>query len=79
MRQASVRVIRHTVQMSSASTAATLFVIAEHVDRYREEVGDLAPNHRAEDAADVISALYEAERALRTAGRLLRRAAKLAE
>ena len=65
--------------MSSASTAATLFVIAEHVDRYREEVADLAPNHRVEDAADVISALDEAERALRSAGRLLRRAAKLAE
>jgi hypothetical protein len=48
--------------MPSTSTAATLFVIAEHVDRYREEVADLAPNHRIEDAADVISALYEAER-----------------
>jgi hypothetical protein len=62
----------------TTSSAAVLSVIAEHVDRYRQEVADLAPGHQQAAQDDVISALYEAERALRTAARLLRRAAKLA-
>jgi len=63
----------------SSSSNAVLSVIAEHVDRYRQEVADLAPEHQQAQRDDVIAAIYEAERALRTATRLLRRAAKLAQ
>ena len=62
----------------SSSSHAVLSVIAEHIDRYRQEVADLAPGHQTAEQDDVSGALYEAERALRTASRLLRRAAKLA-
>jgi hypothetical protein len=63
----------------SSSTAAVLSVIAEHVDRYRHEVADLAPHYAQAERDDVVAAIYEAERALVAANRLLRRAAKLAE
>lgn len=59
-------------------TAVTLQVMADHVDRYHDQVGELLPAFHSDDHGDVAIALVEAERALRTAGRLLRRAAKLA-
>ena len=40
-------------------------------------LGDLLPGFQGDDQADVVSALVETERALRTAARLARRAAKL--
>jgi hypothetical protein len=55
---------------------AHLTVIADHVERYFHEVGDLVPAYQATQRDDVATALVEAERALRTASRLLRRAAK---
>jgi hypothetical protein len=55
---------------------AHLSVIAEHVDRYGSELADLAVDQRPADE-DVAAALYEAERALRSASRSLRRAIKL--
>ena len=58
--------------------AATLAVISDHVDRYQEQVGDLLPEYQAADQGDMVNALVEAERALRTAARLVRKAAKLA-
>ena len=68
---------RHTVPMS-ASHSVALSVMADHVDRYQQEVGDLVPGYQHSQHDDVAGALVEAERALRTAARLLRRAAKRA-
>lgn len=61
-----------------SNPSAHLSVMADHVDRYQHEVGDLVPRYTASQHDDVAGALVEAERALRTAARLLRRAAKLA-
>ncbi|MFZ9628796.1 MAG: hypothetical protein ACO3C1_05535 [Ilumatobacteraceae bacterium] len=58
--------------------AVSLQVMADHVDRYHDQVGDLLPDFSTDEHGDVASALVEAERALRTAARLLRRASKLA-
>ena len=58
--------------------ATTLLVMADHVERYHDQVGDLLPTYSGDEHGDVASALVEAERALRTASRLLRRASKLA-
>ena len=52
--------------------------MADHVDRYQQEVGDFVPGFQLTEHDDVAGALVEAERALRSASRLLRRAAKLA-
>ena len=56
--------------------SATLQVMADHVDRYHEQIGDLLPAFQGDEHGDAAIALVEAERALRTAARLLRRAAK---
>lgn len=68
--------MRHTESMPTDPTAH-LQVMADHVERYHEEVGGLVPGFHAAQQDDVATALVEAERALRTASRLLRRAAKL--
>ena len=57
--------------------AAELAVMAEGTDRYRDRVADLARRNLAEHD-DLVSAIHEAERALRTAQRALTRANKLA-
>jgi hypothetical protein len=62
----------------SFDAAASLAVMADHLDRYYEQVADFLPGYQADERADVTSALVEVERALRTASRLARRAAKLA-
>ena len=63
--------------MSSVGGAAvTLQVMADHVDRYHDEIGDLLPAFQGDEHGETAIALVEAERALRTAARLLRRAAK---
>lgn len=61
----------------SASIAAELAVIAEHLDRYRDRVSGLANQLRGSEHDDAMAAIYEAERALRTAHRALTRAAGL--
>ena len=61
------------------AASASLSVIADHLDRYFEQVGALLPGFQADDDGDIVSALVEAERALRTAARLVRRAAKLSD
>jgi hypothetical protein len=61
----------------SATTAAELAVIAEHLDRTRDRVAGLAAPLQAGDHDDAVAAIYEAERALRTAQRLLVRASGL--
>ena len=61
-----------------ANPSVSLAVMADHVDRYMQEVGDHVPSYQLSQHDDVAGALVEAERALRTAARLLRRASKLA-
>lgn len=61
------------------NASAALSVMADHVDRYQQEVGDFVPDYQLRQHDDVVTALVEAERALRTAARCVRRAAKLAE
>jgi len=61
-----------------SNPSATLQVIADHVERYHEQIGDLVPHYQSTDQADMINALVEAERALRHAARSVRKAAKIA-
>lgn len=61
------------------NAAASLSVMADHVDRYQQEVADLMPDYQVHQRDDVVTALVESERALRTAARCLRRAAQLAD
>lgn len=61
----------------STSVAAELSVAAEHVERYRERVAALVQPLVGGDHDDAIAAMFEAERALRTAQRLLHRASGL--
>lgn len=61
----------------STNPSASLLVIADHLERYEEQVGGYLPSYVDDDHGDVAAALVEAERALRTAARLLRRAARL--
>lgn len=64
---------------SHGNPSASLLVIADHVERYHEEVGDLVPHYQRTDQGDMINALVEAERALRHAARLVRKAARAAQ
>jgi hypothetical protein len=67
--------------MSSSSVAATLVELsaaAEAIAGYQRRVAALAGPHLGTDREDLVAAIYEAERALRSAERLLQRAAKLA-
>ncbi len=52
-------------------------MIAEHLDRTRDRVAGLAAPLQAGNHEDAVAAIYEAERALRTAQRLLVRASGL--
>jgi hypothetical protein len=63
----------------SSSTAAELSAAAEAVSVYRRRVVDLVGPHLGPDRDDLVSAIYEAERSLRTSERLLQRALKLAD
>lgn len=70
--------------MSDASTVAELAAIADAVDRELARVRDLASRRAAhaatsgdEDAGDdLLAAMYEAERVLATAARIVRRATR---
>lgn len=46
-------------------------MIADHVDRYRDEVASIAGEPEQAKLEDLVRALYEAERALRSASRAL--------
>ena len=72
------RGIPHIDENGPVNAAATLSVMADHVDRYQQEVGELVPDFQLHQRDDVVTALVEAERALRNASRCLRRGAKLA-
>jgi hypothetical protein len=56
--------------------AATLTVIAEHVERYRQQLAEVGPLGIRPDQEDLRAAVREAEQGLRNAERLLRRALK---
>jgi hypothetical protein len=58
--------------------SAALSVIADHLERYHEQIGGYLPAYHTKDQGDMVNALTEAERALRHAARLVRRAGKLA-
>ena len=60
------------------TVAATLTVIAEHVERYRQQLADVGPRAVSTEREDLRAAILEAEQGLRNAERLLRRALKLA-
>ena len=59
------------------TTAAELSAAAEAINGYQRRVGRLAASTPAEDA-DLLSAIYEAERAFGVAEKSVRRAARLA-
>jgi hypothetical protein len=63
---------------SAGNPSAILSVIADHLERYYEQVGDLVPHYQTTDQAEMINALVEAERALRHASRAVRKASKAA-
>jgi hypothetical protein len=63
---------------SAAATAAELSAAAEAVGNYQRRVAALAGPHLGTERDDLVSAIYEAERSLRTAERLLQRAVKVA-
>lgn len=66
-----------TVGMAENPTAM-LAVIADHLERYHEQLGDMLPHYVQADQADMVNAVVEAERALRVAARLVRNAGKVA-
>ena len=61
-----------------STIAAELSVMAEGTARYQERVAELRTGDLGEQHADLISAIHEAERALRSAQRALLRAHKFA-
>ena len=69
-------VSRHNESMNDP-VAATLTVIAEHVERYRQQLAEVGPLRIPAGREDLRAAVAEAEQGLRNAERLLRRALKL--
>jgi hypothetical protein len=63
---------------AAATTAAELSAAAEVIASYQRRISDLALPHVGTERDDLVTAIYEAERSLRTAERLLQRAVKLA-
>ena len=63
---------------STASIAAELHVITDHVERLRERVGSLAEPFLGTDREDLVAIVHEAERQLQMAARSLQRALKTA-
>lgn len=61
----------------SSHAAAELAVTADHVERYRQPIAALATPLRDGEHDDVVAAMSEAERSLRTAQRSIERAVKL--
>ena len=62
---------------STTATAAELSAAADVIAGYRRRVSDLAGPYLGTERDDLVSAIYEAERSLRTAERLIQRALKL--
>lgn len=72
------RKIARVGENEPVNSAASMSVMADHVDRYQQEVGEFVPDFQLHQRDDIVTALVEAERALRNASRCLRRAVKLA-
>ena len=64
---------------TTSSTVAELTAVTDGIGAYRQRVADLAPAHVGKERDDLVTAIYEAERALRVAERTLQRALRLAE
>ncbi len=64
---------------STESTAAELAAIADNVAQYRSRVSGLAEPFIGTERDDVVTAIHEAERQLRTAERTLIRALRALE
>jgi len=64
---------------TTSSTVAELTAATDAIGAYRQRVAELAPVHVGEERDDLVTAIYEAERALRVAERTLQRALRLAE
>ena len=62
----------------SNTVAAELAAAAEAISGYQQRIGRLVSGVPA-DAADLLSAIYEAERAIGVAEKSIRRAARLAK
>ena len=62
---------------STESTAAELAAIADNVAQYRSRVGNLAEPFVGTERDDVVTAIHEAERQLRSAERTLIRALRV--
>jgi len=61
------------------STAAELAAIADGVDQYRRRVAALAEPYVGSDRDDLVTAIHESERLLRSAERGLLRALRAAQ
>ena len=61
-----------------STIAAELAVMAEGTARYQDRVAELRSGNLGEQHDDLVSAIHEAERALRTAQRALMRANRIA-
>lgn len=76
--------MRNDISGNTASTAAELAALADTIERCRQRIGSLASsrvmvvrNESNPDAGDdMLSAIYEAERGLNNAHRLVVRAAR---
>lgn len=64
---------------SVESTAAELAIIADNVGQYRHRVAALAEGLIGSDRDDLVGAIHEAERQLRSAERTLHRAVRTAQ
>ncbi|MGI9051107.1 MAG: hypothetical protein ACR2HQ_00405 [Ilumatobacteraceae bacterium] len=63
---------------STSATAAELSAAADVIGRYRQRVADLASRHLDQEHDDLVTTIYEAERALQIAERALLRAQRVA-
>ncbi len=67
-----------TLDPAVASTASELSTIADNVAQYRARVADIAERHIGTERDDLVAAIHEAERQLRSAERGLQRAIRTA-
>jgi phage tail protein X len=63
----------------SSSAVAELTAVTDTIERSRDRIAQLAEPYLGTDREDVVSAVYEAERALLSAGRALQRALKVVQ
>jgi hypothetical protein len=64
---------------SEQSTAAELAAIADHLAQYRQRLAGLAEPWMGTERDDIVTAIHEAERSLRSAERTLQRALRVVE